>query len=393
MNLRRKSQKTSAPGQQNKGVSSDMTGEINRHLVRNPPGLRSESSIGSASRASSVGHEPLAINIAWSNPREALETAATVLDQSESISTQMDVLDLEPHDVLGSTSSPPPASADKARGREFRHPLQSTDVTTSTALAVREFEPGRISQMLIGGPVSADEDWRRRNLSPELIDTSRYLDVHAPKSTTIVGATQAETPTNEKEKATLMIARLRQQGLLPQAGADAKLVVLQPAPLDENTMLERMAGSQRSDIGPSSSRAAEPESSSQGSSSPDMYAGLDGKFGARVRSVESLHSSTSSVGVTPGSVHPPSFDGKSRPPRLAHAWAPEGSASVYKKALEELKEAGPREATASQWRPLEPESPHLDGREPTTPLCDDAPPPPPPGRNPRPLLNPPKVEF
>ena len=190
-----------------------------------------------------------------------------------------------------------------------------------------------------------------------------------------------------------MIASMRNHGALPQA--DAKLVVLQPAAAELNAQPALIGSSAlpAPSLGPR--RALEAESSSQGSGSPEMYASLD-LDRKQQEGANSLYSSSSSMGMHPGAVPPPSGEGQRRPPRLAQAWGEtlKDTATVYRMALEELGD-GPGAAGgvggAQRLGPLEPQSARLDGTEPTTPPSDLAPRPPR-GHTTRPRAKSPLVE-
>jgi len=284
--------------------------------------------------------------------------------------------------------------------------------------------------MLITGPVSAQEQEDARNISLVVRPSVRLWEKEARDrqlspdayilgagsfSISAVGDRSAAcrqsvtelAPPNDRMEATALIAKMREQGLLPSTSA--KLVILQPEVQETQSFA----------IGQVSARLASHRLNTNDhptSSVPQpsmMAVAMEPGAAVRITSVveDSVAGAASTLyGATdillPGV--PPSDDTHCSPPldagmqgrgdpslptRITAKSARNesnllaGPQSLQTAAFGSLGQATGQWAIASsKAAPLEPESPHLDDREPTTPLSDEQPPAPL-GTNPRPVAS------
>jgi len=431
---------------------------------------RSDASV-TASRDNSA-RRTRSVDIAWKacgdqvqvqQPRNPLDAPS----RCESSSVRMDVLDFEPDDIAASTSmgSPPRANslasseASKIRSAEDLPVLQAAGpeavayTASNTARAFKKFSKEKISDVLMIGPVSAaeqqaarhgrlptrlsEDEARNRNLSPDIYTTAGSFDILASGHRSVDSQEVnglASPPLDTRSQATVLIAQMREQGLLP--GATARLVVLQPKVQESKSVAvgqvaASLASHRLKSLGNPAlpapwpllvAAAMEPgvvqsiRSGMEASVSSGMGASVSGTlspgFGGSSQPADSsLTSHTSSLKLLgtllPGV--PQSETQKTRPPPIDactsgsgpssstpstqsagtayHLYLLAGPQCLNKQRIPLASpEKGAERWAASQAIPLEPQSPHLDDREPITPPSDLKPPTPE-GANPRPTIS------
>jgi len=425
-------------------------------------GTRSDASV-TASRGSSA-RTTRSVDIAWKarGDQVQVQQPCNPVDASsrrESSSVRMDVLDLEPDDIAASTStgSPPRANslasseASKIRSPEGLRISQAAGpeavayTASNTAWAFKEFSKEKISDVLMIGPVSAEEqqaarlvrlptrlsedEARNRNLSPDIYTTAGSFDILASghrsvDSQEVKGL--ASPPLDARSQATALIAQMREQGLLP--AATARLVVLQPKVQESQTVAvgqvtASLASHRFKSLGNPALPAPRPlmvaaamepgvAQSIMSGTEASVSGTLSPRFGESNQpgdsSLKSHTSSFKSMGTLLPDV-PQSETQKTRPPPIDactsgsgpsssthstqsagtayHSYLLAGPQCLKKQRIPLASpEKGAERWAASQAIPLEPQSPHLDDREPITPPSDLKPPTPE-GANPRPTIS------
>lgn len=392
---------------------------------------------GTETRVNTALRRPESVNVAWEHQCDiSEEEEMTPPAQSGSNLVRMETLDIEENCQSGGTTSPPSASKALSNARrerlddeqKMRDHLPSprrqiytskdclqaraappfmtmnvSEIVRSSKMqtkSVVEFDKDRISDMLTSGPVFGAEgagNAVQKSVEADAAGSFEVLDNLGSLRNFDVSLDASAA--DQRSQATKIMARLREQGVLPQT--DAKLVLLQRAQESTSSSVpqvaSRLAGRRLgADTGPaprpSMMSAAEPSATTK-----SFMAAMESSVNV---SQTSSSSPRSEVGL-PGSVYH-SSSGKRHPPVDAwpHTLDSSRSSSSQSSYVSLLLQGSSKESfsfgslgtnkdsivdsstgVSPTTAPLTPSSPKL-----MTPTAEEAPPAPA-GNNPRPAVN------
>jgi len=176
----------------------------------------------------SLSHPALYPTRAFDKPQNLPGTPLSHAKESDSV--RLDILDLVSDELAASSTSSPLSRAASVR------PTLTSGVTAvvasarPTAVAVRKFDKDKLADLLMAvDQPESEHPAQSQDDDPHIIDTTEDYDVMGSGERNPKSLSCADVPDGDQRmQAKLLLAKMRQQGILPTT--QASLVILQPTP-------------------------------------------------------------------------------------------------------------------------------------------------------------------